>query len=96
MEAIPSVFAKTSDILPLKFWHIKTKTPLWNKTSLNDLVQWIVPCEWDIHDPCRGDEKLKTIEAFDINLFKPQLSTRDEHWVGIDIEVLVQTEKIDF
>ena len=41
MDAVPSMLAQPADMLPLEFRSVRRTIPLWDKTSLNVVVQRI-------------------------------------------------------
>ena len=94
MDSVLSMLAKPADMLSLEFRSIKRRIHLWDNTSLNVVIQRKLMNK-RIIDSCRRVEKLRTIEAIYIKKLKPQLSTRDKYrGAGIDIEVLLQIQKV--
>ena len=78
--------------------HVATRNSEHQKKD-SPVGQHLVECcgtahnlEWEILDTCRGVEKLMTTEAICIKELKPQ----SIGGAGIDIEVLVQMQKLDF
>ena len=88
--------------------HVTTRNSEHQKKKDPPVGQHLVECcgtahntYWEILDTCRGVKKLMTKEVIDIKKLKRHLIRLDEYregggGAGIDIEVLVQKQKICF